>query len=78
MCITPVTIYQLTLIGHTSQGSFSVPGVKAGDRILVINESNGNQVTVFEPYISTNDYLYQTIGSDLSYLTYNVVLVRAA
>lgn len=77
MCLTPVTVYQLTFVGHTTSGAFSVSGVKAGDRILVINESNGNQVAVFDSYVTTNGYLNQNVASDLSYLTYNVVFVRS-
>ena len=61
--------------GRNGAGPISVPGLQAGDTILVF--ANGNWASSFEgPSLAASDQISQTSGNDLSTITFTCLLAR--
>jgi hypothetical protein len=69
----------VSFTGPTGKGSFSAPGVKAGDRVLdVLILENGDYGPAggFISFAPSNDELIYTVEQDLSSFTLTALLDR--
>lgn len=77
MCITPIILYQVSFTGRNGVGDISVPGVKAGDRVIVVyRDDTYMQLSDFDVLLTTNDEIHQNTGTDFSSTTFYATITR--
>ena len=72
-------LIKVTFTGRNAAGSISVPGVKVGDYILMVDQTalaGGNFNGPFLTYIDTDDTVEQLSNSDLSAIDFTAFLIR--
>ena len=61
---------------HGGPVGVSVPGVKVGDAVLIVDSPSGAYKNFFEQFISVDDEIQYTVAQDISYATLSFLVVR--
>lgn len=76
---TTMTVIKVSMIGRVGQGPISVPGVKAGDAVVIISKDNRTVnpfAVTFEHFVSVDDEIQQFNVGDLTTDTFDLLLLR--
>lgn len=79
--ISAISIIRVLLIGRVGQGPISVPGVKAGDAVVIFSKDNRTVnpfAVTFEHFITVDDEIQQFNVGDLTTDTFDLLLLRGA
>jgi len=72
----PVAFVKASFNGRNGTGAISVPGLKAGDAVILNGINNRQNEFPFEAIISTDDQITQWYTGDLSSDSIVLVLMR--
>lgn len=73
---TPIAFLKAEFNGRNGTGTISVPGLKAGDAVILNGINNRQNEFPFEAIISTDDQITQWYNGDLSSDDVVLVLMR--